>query len=631
MLGGGGSWVGSSSGSSGVNKYVRTTRFEIISSGTSGTVTLPPDSTVVLDDFGGTTDAVISKVSSSRPTFEAAVTSGGSIVATTFDSSGNFTLTGTPDSYPVVIIYRVQQFYNNFDDTSSNIIGDLYFQTVASIANTSTTGLISSADWNSFNNKQDSLTGAASTIAASDLTASKALISNASGKVAASTVSDVELGYVSGVTSAIQTQLNAKQPTITGAITTVVNTDLATNRVLVTGGTGKLGVSTTTYTEVNYVNGVTSAIQPQINGKASTALSNLASVAINSSLLPATDHSATVLLGSDTKRWNEAFIGKISDGTSTPQIDIANAALKDSAGTTQASWSSAGVKLDTLTASTVPYLNASKQFTSSAVTPTQLSYLDATSSIQTQLGTKLGTDAYGYINTDKSIAVCHAIVANSAFSVLGCAAPNGTGTNTAVTPSNTSYYTSKKILEYTASALTTAIAGWRWSTEPYDMGSGTGIGGFYFSNTFGIQAGFAATQSNRRLFCGFTAATIAPTDVNPSTLIDMFGIGFDNGDANMQFFHNDSAGTATKVDLGASFIRPTADKVNFYKVQFTVIGGSGTVSYSVTDTINNVTVTGSVNTNLPAAGVSLSPRCWVSAGGVSSAVGIGVQSIYVEN
>ena len=56
--------------------------------------------------------------------------------------------------------------------------------------------------------KEDSITGAATTITGTDLTASKALISNASGKVATSTVTDTELGYVSGVTSGIQTQFN---------------------------------------------------------------------------------------------------------------------------------------------------------------------------------------------------------------------------------------------------------------------------------------------------------------------------------------------------------------------------------------------------------------------------------------
>jgi hypothetical protein len=46
------------------------------------------------------------------------------------------------------------------------------------------------------------------------------------------------------------------------------------------------------------------------------------------------------------------------------------------------------VILSSGTASTVPYLDADKKIVSSAVTPTQLSYLDATSSIQTQLNTK---------------------------------------------------------------------------------------------------------------------------------------------------------------------------------------------------------------------------------------------------
>lgn len=43
-------------------------------------------------------------------------------------------------------------------------------------------------------------------------TASRALVSNGAGKITNSSVTSTELGYVSGVTSAIQTQLNAKAP-----------------------------------------------------------------------------------------------------------------------------------------------------------------------------------------------------------------------------------------------------------------------------------------------------------------------------------------------------------------------------------------------------------------------------------
>lgn len=58
--------------------------------------------------------------------------------------------------------------------------------------------------------KQDAVTGGASTITSSNLTTNRALISNGSGKVAVSAVTATELGYLDGVTSAIQTQLNGK-------------------------------------------------------------------------------------------------------------------------------------------------------------------------------------------------------------------------------------------------------------------------------------------------------------------------------------------------------------------------------------------------------------------------------------
>lgn len=56
--------------------------------------------------------------------------------------------------------------------------------------------------------KQNNITGGASTITTANLTANRALISNGSGKVAVANVTSTELGYLDGVTSAVQTQLN---------------------------------------------------------------------------------------------------------------------------------------------------------------------------------------------------------------------------------------------------------------------------------------------------------------------------------------------------------------------------------------------------------------------------------------
>jgi len=81
------------------------------------------------------------------------------------------------------------------------------------------------------------------------------------------TATATELNYVSGVDSAIQTQLDGKQPTITGAATTIDDTDLTVSRALVSNSSGKVAVSAVTSTELGYLDGVTSAVQTQINSK----------------------------------------------------------------------------------------------------------------------------------------------------------------------------------------------------------------------------------------------------------------------------------------------------------------------------------------------------------------------------
>lgn len=60
------------------------------------------------------------------------------------------------------------------------------------------------------------------------LTINRALVSNGSGVIGVSAVTSTELGFVSGVTSAIQTQLNAKEPTITTLAITKGGTGQAT-------------------------------------------------------------------------------------------------------------------------------------------------------------------------------------------------------------------------------------------------------------------------------------------------------------------------------------------------------------------------------------------------------------------
>ena len=169
--------------------------------------------------------------------------------------------------------------------------------------------------------KQATITGGATTITSANLTASRAVISNASGKVAVSSVTDTELGYVSGVTSAIQTQIDAKQSTITGGATTIVSADLTASRALASNASGKVAVSATTSTELGYLSGVTSAVQTQIDSKQATitgAATTITSSNLTASRAVVSDGSGKVAVSSVTS----TELGYVAGVTSAIQTQI---------------------------------------------------------------------------------------------------------------------------------------------------------------------------------------------------------------------------------------------------------------------------------------------------------------------
>jgi len=82
--------------------------------------------------------------------------------------------------------------------------------------------------------KQATITGAATTITSLDLTASKLMVTDANGKVAVSASTATEAGYLTGVTSAIQTQLGTKEPALSTTQTTVYGLKTIDNTVYTT-------------------------------------------------------------------------------------------------------------------------------------------------------------------------------------------------------------------------------------------------------------------------------------------------------------------------------------------------------------------------------------------------------------
>jgi hypothetical protein len=119
----------------------------------------------------------------------------------------------------------------------------------------------------------------------SSLTASQLLALDGSGNIQSLAVATypslTELSYVKGVTSSIQTQIGTKQATITGAATTITSSNLTASRAVISNASGKIDVSATTDTELGYVSGVTSSIQTQFGTKVDKSQSSYTMLANN--------------------------------------------------------------------------------------------------------------------------------------------------------------------------------------------------------------------------------------------------------------------------------------------------------------------------------------------------------------
>ena len=160
------------------------------------------------------------------------------------------------------------------------------------VATTSVNGYLSSTDWTTFNNKAAALSGTINTIAYWNSA------TTISSLALATYPSLTELSYVKGVTSAIQTQLNAKQATIT--LTT----------------TGTSGVATFSSNTLNIPN----------YGSALSAYLPLAGGTMSGAITMGTSGTNYVRMGvfpNSTSNSGEAWIGRASDrnsGTMTVQL-----------------------------------------------------------------------------------------------------------------------------------------------------------------------------------------------------------------------------------------------------------------------------------------------------------------------
>lgn len=212
-----------------------------------------------------------------------------------------------------------------------------------------------------------------------------------------------------------------------------------------------------------------------------------------------------------------------------------------------------------------------------------------------------------------------------------------TGTTTLATCAITRLHTMMPRLDVlVTTAAITAIAALRGASANAQFlrvgRDANAPGGFLLRCLWGPATGVAI--ATHRGFCGIGPGA-APTDVEPSSRTNVVGMGWDAADANIQFMHNDAAGTCTKIDLGPSFPVPTVDREQVYEVQLYSPNELAqsvnyrVIRYSTSNKTIAAEVSGTVSTNLPATSVLSSPLCAMSVGGTSSVIGIAVMGMLV--
>ncbi|WP_135448865.1 DUF2793 domain-containing protein [Tabrizicola caldifontis] len=205
------------------------------------------------------------------------------------------------------------------------------------------------------------------------------------------------------------------------------------------------------------------------------------------------------------------------------------------------------------------------------------------------------------------------------------------GTATAASVGTTNLHSYMRRHEWlVTTASTTAVAGVRANALQWGLGgTAAGLGGFHLVWRWGPATGVA--NGAHRAFVGMRGSVSAPSDVDPSTLTNMCGMGYDSSDVTIQFLHNDATGTTTKIDLGPDFPKPSQDRTAVYEiVLFAPPGPTQILHYAVTDLVSGAEATGAVTTDLPPVTQLLAPWSYISVGGVSSVIGQAVMSLYIE-
>jgi hypothetical protein len=174
-------------------------------------------------------------------------------------------------------------------------------------------------------------------------------------------------------------------------------------------------------------------------------------------------------------------------------------------------------------------------------------------------------------------------------------------------PASTNLLTSLSRTQSTTNAVgQNQITGWRSEIALFWRGNQVDLGGFITRWRF-AQTAFA---TGFRSFVGFIPDTTVPT-TQPSSFLNVFGIGFDSGASQWSIIHGDAVGPATVIPLGANF---NVNTTHALSIQLNADPNGNEIEYIARNLSTGIVASDTIVTNLPAPDVFLSAHEWTNSG-----------------
>ena len=194
---------------------------------------------------------------------------------------------------------------------------------------------------------------------------------------------------------------------------------------------------------------------------------------------------------------------------------------------------------------------------------------------------------------------------------------------------NTNFYTLLKRKAHPVAAGANLQCGIAFDDAICLRAAGVRSGGFFFFCRFG----FEALTTNCRMFIGLTATAHASIlTVNPSTMINCAGFGYDQGDTAISFIHGDATGGPTKTAIAGTTLAVNRAYDCWVYMRG---GGDNNIYYQLDDLIPSPVVT-LVNTSLaadvPTSAAQMRPVVLMGSGSNTTAgiVSLGICRWYCE-